>query len=48
VLVELVEHNLRLRAALQFDDNAHTVAVALVAHVADVVHDLSFTSSAMR
>ena len=40
VLVELVEHDLRLRAALQLDDDAHSVAVALVAHVADVVHDL--------
>ena len=40
VLVELVEHDLRLRAALELDDDAHAVAVALVAHVADVVDDL--------
>ena len=40
VLVELVEHDLRLRAALEFDDDAHAVAVALIAHVADVVDDL--------
>ena len=40
VLVELVEHDLRLRAALELDDDAHAVAVALVAHVADVVNDL--------
>ncbi len=39
VLVELVEHNLRLRAALELDDDAHAVAVALIAHVADVVND---------
>ncbi len=39
VLVELVEHDLRLRAALELDDDAHAVAVALVAHVADVVDD---------
>ena len=40
VLVELVEHNLRLRAALELDHDAHAVAVALVAHVADVVDNL--------
>ncbi len=39
VLVELVEHNLRLRAALEFDDDAHTVAITLVADIADVVDD---------
>ena len=39
VLVELVEHDLRLRAALELDDDAHAVAIALVAHVADVVDD---------
>ena len=27
VLVELVEHDLRLRAALELDDDAHAVAV---------------------
>ena len=37
MLVELVEHNLRLRATFQFDDDAHAVAIALVAHVADVI-----------
>ena len=31
VLVELVEHDLRLRAALEADDEAHAVAIALVA-----------------
>ncbi len=31
VLVELVQHNLRLRAALQADHHPHAVAVALVA-----------------
>ena len=40
VLVELVEHNLRLRAALELDHDPHAVAIALVAHVADVVDDL--------
>ncbi len=40
VLVELVEHDLRLRAALELDDDAHAVAIALVAHVADFVDDL--------
>ena len=47
VLVELVEHDLRLRAALELDDDAHAVAIALVAHVADVVDDL-FVSPARR
>ena len=40
VLEELVEHDLRLAAALEFDDDAHAVAVALVADVADLVDDL--------
>ena len=40
VLEELVEHDLRLAAALQLDDDAHAVAVALVADVADLVDDL--------
>ncbi len=40
VLVELVEHDLRFGAALQFDDDAHTVAIGLIANVADVVDDL--------
>ena len=40
VLVELVEHDFRLRAALEFNDDAHAVAVGLVADVGDVVNDL--------
>src|ERR1019366_7696408 len=40
VLEELVEHDLRFGTALQFDDDAHAVAVALVADIADVVNDL--------
>src|SRR5665213_1576090 len=40
VLVELVEHNLGLSAPLQLDDDPHSVAIALVAHVADVIHNL--------
>src|SRR5208337_2593048 len=40
VLEELIEYDLRLGAALKFDDDAHTVAVALVANIADVVDDL--------
>ena len=40
VLVELVEDDLMLRAALELDDDAHAVAVGLVAHVGDVVDDL--------
>ena len=40
VLVELIQHNLRLRAALQLDDDAHAVAVALIADVADLLDDL--------
>src|SRR6185369_11546635 len=39
VLVELVEHDLRLRASLEFDDDAHAVAITLVANVADVIDD---------
>ena len=39
VLVELVEHDLRLRAALELDDDAHAVAIALVANVADFIDD---------
>ena len=37
VLVELVEHDLRFGASLQFDDDAHTVAIGFIANVADVV-----------
>ena len=40
VLVELVEDDLGLRAALELDDDAHAVAIGFVAHVADVVDDL--------
>ena len=40
VLEELVEHDLRLASALELDDDAHAVAVALVADVADLVDDL--------
>ena len=40
VLEELVEHDLRLGAALQLDHDAHAVAVALIADVRDVVDDL--------
>ena len=40
VLVELVEDNLWLRAALQLDYDAHAVAIAFITHVADVVDDL--------
>ena len=36
VFVELVENDLRLGAALEFDDDAHAVAIAFVAHVGDV------------
>ena len=39
VLVELVEDDLRFCSALELDDDAHAVAVALVAHVGDVVDD---------
>ncbi len=40
MLVKLVEHDLGLGAALELDDDAHAVAVALVAHVADFVNSL--------
>ena len=36
VLEELVEHDLGLGAALEFDDDAHAVAIAFVANVGDV------------
>ena len=49
VLEELVEHDLRFGAALQFDHDAHAVAVAFVADVADAVDaSCSLTRSAMR
>ena len=37
VLVERVEHLARLAGAAQLDDDAHAVAVGLVAQVADAV-----------
>ena len=40
VLVELVEHDLGFGAALELDDDAHAVAIALVANVGDVVDHL--------
>src|SRR4051812_18297880 len=40
VLEELVEDNLLLGTTLELDDDAHAVAVALVANVGDVVDDL--------
>ncbi len=39
VFVELVEDDFMLRAALELDDDAHAVAVGLVADVGDVVDD---------
>ena len=39
VLEELVEHDLRLGAALEFDHDAHAVAIAFVANVGDVIDD---------
>jgi len=40
VLEELVEHDLRFGAALEFDHDAHAVAIAFVANVGDVVDGL--------
>ena len=40
VLEELVEHDLRFGSALEFDHNAHAVAIAFVANVGDVVDGL--------
>ncbi len=39
-LVELVEHDLRERVALELDDDAHAVAIGLVAQVADALEPL--------
>ena len=39
-LVELVEHDVRVGVALQLDDDAHAVAVRLVAQVGDAVDPL--------
>ena len=36
VLVELVEHNLRLLAALEVDDDAHTLAVGFIVETGDL------------
>ena len=41
VLIEVVEHHLGLLAALQFEHDAHAVAIALVANIADAF-DLLF------
>src|SRR5262249_14517209 len=38
VLEELVEHNLRLGSTLEFDHNAHALAVGLIANIADVLN----------
>ena len=40
VLVELVQDDLRHRVLLQLDDDAHALAVALVAHVGDALDAL--------
>ena len=40
VLEELVEHDLRFGSALEFDHDAHAVAIAFVANVGDVVDGL--------
>ena len=40
VAVELVQHDVGIGVALQFDDEAHAVAVALVAHVGDALDEL--------
>ena len=34
---ELVEHHLRRRVALEFDDDAHALAIALVPHVGNTL-----------
>ena len=40
VLVEVVEHDLADLAALQLDDDAHAVAIGLVADIRDALDDL--------
>ncbi len=40
MLVELVEDDLRFGAALELDDDAHAVTIALIAHVGDIVDGL--------
>ena len=40
VLVEIVEHDLRHLAAAQLDDDAHAVAVGLVAKIGDALDGL--------
>ena len=37
VLVQLIEHHARNRIALQLDDDAHAVAIGLVAQVGDAL-----------
>ena len=39
VLEELVQHELRLAATLQFDDDTHAVAVGFVADIRDIFND---------
>ena len=39
VLIQVVEHHFGLFAAFQFKNDAHAVAIALVAHVANIVDD---------
>ena len=52
VLVKLIKHDLRLRAALEADDHAHAVAIAFIAGAVDPMSisemTLFSTSSAMR
>ncbi len=40
VLVQLVQHNLRLGASLQLDHDPHAIAIALVTHIRNLVNDL--------
>ena len=40
VLEQLVQHDLRFGAALEFDHNAHAVAIAFIANVGNIVDDL--------
>ena len=46
--IELVQHHVGHRVALQLDDEAHALAVALVAHIGDALERFSRTSSAIR
>ena len=40
VLEELIEYDLRLGSALEFDHDAHSIAVAFIAHIGNVVDGL--------